>query len=173
MEKSQSPCSMHCFYFTNKNTFCGTRYLSHCHSTLRYHRLNGSSSPVLRGGICIQGSRGFSPVLVLVFPHTGSKFTIPAREAFIPCHCSAGLTHKRTKRALRAPSCKGAVAPSKSGPKFNSSKEYKFKQRNSKKCTSALRRCPKNKSGAPWAVDYIHGVDSVFRWTWTQWVNVF
>jgi len=40
---------------------------------------------------------------------------------------STGLTHKRTKRALRAPSCKGA--PSKTGRKLSDNihfKEYKF-----------------------------------------------
>ena len=37
-------------------------------------------------------------------------------------------------------------------------KEYEFKQQSTKKCTSALLKCPINKSGAygPWAVEYIH-----------------
>jgi len=40
---------------------------------------------------------------------------------------SAGLTHKRTKRALRAQSCKGA--PSKTGRKMSLYiSDYKFKQ---------------------------------------------
>ena len=30
-------------------------------------------------------------------------------------------------------------------------------QRSTKKCTSALLKCSINKSGGPWAVDYIHG----------------
>ena len=77
---------------------------------------------------------------------------------------SAGLTHKRTKRALRAPSCKGA--PSKIGRKLCNNihfKEYKFKQRSTKKYTSALLKWSLNKSSGPLAVDYnMHGVDSLF-----------
>jgi len=42
------------------------------------------------------------------------------------------------------------------------SKEYKCKQRSIKKGTSALLKC---KSGGLWAVNYIHGVDLVFRRT--------
>ena len=71
---------------------------------------------------------------------------------------SAGLTDKRAKRALRAPNCKGHQAKLVEVIHF---KEYKFKQRNTKRCTSALLKCSINKSDGPWAVDYIHGVGSI------------
>jgi len=70
---------------------------------------------------------------------------------------SAGLTDKRTKPALRACKLQGGTKQNRS--KINQViihfKEYKFKQRSTKKCTSALLKCSTNKSSGPWAVDYI------------------
>ena len=50
-------------------------------------------------------------------PGSPTPAIMELRATVVICdHLSAGLTHKRTKRALRAPCCKGA--PSKPGLKL-------------------------------------------------------